>query len=317
MALSCLLPAGLFWQIILRARWFLLNDCSKKPERKIPLWCFGNVVVGGAGKTPALLAVSKLLEELSFSVACISKGYGKKTPILEPLRVDPEIHTAGEVGDEPLLLARHLPTFVCDSRAFAYQVACASGADFVFADDGLQDPRLFPTNSFLIFDGNNGLGNGWFLPAGPVRESLKFALSRCFAVLRMSDGSKSLAQLEIASKPTFEAIRSVDISAAADKKLIAFAGIANPAAFFQALPKNFLLYQREFPDHYFYQEKDLLELEKIAQKNQALMVTTEKDFVRLPKHWRDKITVLNLHVEWKNKDEFLYWLRKKSKAERL
>ena len=133
-----------------------------------PVICVGNYVVGGAGKTPTAIAVARLLQNAGERVAFLSRGYGG-APRAAPTRVDPHLHGALAVGDEPLLLARVAPCWVGADRVAAAREAIADGASVLVLDDGLQNPALVKDYAIAVIDGEAGFGNGLCFPAGPLR----------------------------------------------------------------------------------------------------------------------------------------------------
>ncbi|MGU3542062.1 tetraacyldisaccharide 4'-kinase, partial [Methylobacterium sp. A52T] len=135
-----------------------------------PVLCLGNFTLGGAGKTPAALAVAGLVAELGAAPAFLSRGYGGR--LAGPVRVDPAHHAAADVGDEPLLLARLVPAIVARDRPAGAALCRSLGADVVVMDDGLQNPSLAKDLSLAVVDGPAGLGNGLPFPAGPLRAPL-------------------------------------------------------------------------------------------------------------------------------------------------
>src|SRR4051794_12285931 len=150
----------------------------------IPVICIGNPTVGGAGKTPAALAIARLLIEAGERPYFLTRGYGGKfggRVLVEAA------HTAVQVGDEPLLLARLAPTVVAADRTAGAQLARENGASVIVMDDGFQNPSLAKELSILVIDGARGIGNGRVLPAGPLRAPLKPQLDRAHAILIVGD----------------------------------------------------------------------------------------------------------------------------------
>src|SRR6202451_1017944 len=142
----------------------------------VPVICLGNLTAGGAGKTPAALAVAHLLLAAHERPFFLSRGYGGK--LAGPVRVDPSFHHAADVGDEPLMLARLAPTIVARDRVAGARVARAAGSSVIVMDDGFQNPSLSKALALLLVDGRRGIGNGRVIPAGPLRAPLDIQILR-------------------------------------------------------------------------------------------------------------------------------------------
>src|SRR5215204_5537113 len=153
----------------------------------IPVLCVGNYHVGGAGKTPTVLALAKLLRELGETPVVLSRGYGGK--LIGPVRVDPVRHAASDVGDEPLMLAGALPVVVSRKRADGVPLARAQGATVILMDDGFQSPAVVKDASLIVIDSERGLGNGQVFPAGPLRAPLRPQLARTDALIIVGNGA--------------------------------------------------------------------------------------------------------------------------------
>src|SRR3954451_17683538 len=147
----------------------------------VPVICIGNLTVGGAGKTPTALAVGRMLINAGRRGVFLSRGYGGN--IAAPRRVDAARHSAAEVGDEPLLLARLAPTIVSPDRVAGAEMARAAGASAIVMDDGFQNPSLNKNLSILVIDGSRGVGNGRVIPAGPMRAPLAVQMRHAHALL--------------------------------------------------------------------------------------------------------------------------------------
>jgi tetraacyldisaccharide 4'-kinase len=252
----------------------------------VPVVCVGNFVAGGAGKTPAAVAIGRLLREIGERVAFLSRGYGGARAGV--VAVDPHVHRAGEVGDEPLLLARVAPCFVARDRRRAALAAIAAGASVLVLDDGLQSPALVKDISFALVDGGAGFGNGLCLPAGPLRAPPAAQLPYVSATIfvdGVSDASVS-AHEAVAGKPLLNARIEPDPLIGAqlrNQNVLAFAGIARPAKFFATLEAlgAHVAVARGFADHYPYSSTQLDALMTEAASLGLTPVTTEKDVVRL------------------------------------
>lgn len=253
-----------------------------------PVVCIGNFSLGGAGKTPTALAVAALLRGLGRRPAFLSRGYGGRLP--GPVRVESRRHRAGDVGDEPLLLARAAPAIVARDRVAGAQACIEAGADIVVMDDGLQNPSLAKDLAIAVFDGAVGLGNGRVFPAGPLRAPPDGQWRRIHAALVIGEGApgaRVLAQARERGVPALSGRLVPDpavAAALAGRPVLAFAGIGRPEKFFATLRDigADLRGTRTFPDHHAFTaaEADALAAQAAAQG--LLLVTTEKDRVRLP-----------------------------------
>ena len=201
--------------------------------------CVGNYHVGGAGKTPTVLALAKLLRELGETPVVLSRGYGGK--LRGPVRVDPGRHAASDVGDEPLMLAGTLPVVVSRKRADGVPLARAQGATVILMDDGFQSPAVVKDASLIVIDGERGIGNGQVFPAGPLRAPLRPQLARTDALIVVGNGGAAdavAAEIAAQGKPVLSAHLKPDEAQVArlrGQRVLAFAGIGDPARFFNTL----------------------------------------------------------------------------------
>jgi tetraacyldisaccharide 4'-kinase len=283
--LSCLFKAGTY-----------LRRASAHPYRaRLPVVCVGNVVAGGAGKTPTALALAQILHYRGQKPVFVTRGTGGKGTLT---CVDLVLHKAADVGDEALLLSVAAPTWVGHDRAKAVREAEMYGS-VVIVDDGLQNPHLAPAASILVVDGDVGLGNGRIIPAGPLRESFADALKRAAAMILI--GSRDFQNLAAqAQVPVFRAHLEPNLPIGFPKlgKFVAFAGIARPEKFFATARSSGLDIAKtlEFPDHYAYSETDIDALRLEAEEQGAHLLTTEKDAVRLPPDFRAEVVILPVRL---------------------
>jgi tetraacyldisaccharide 4'-kinase len=254
----------------------------------IPVICVGNPTVGGAGKTPAALAIGRLLIAAGRRVFFLSRGYGGECR--GPMRVDPARHGAKDVGDEPLLLARVAPTIVARDRVAGAAMARAAGATVIVMDDGFQNPSLHKDMAILVVDGRRGTGNGWTIPSGPLRAPLGVQLDHADALLIVGtpSGASAAATAGAVARniPIFHAQFEAEgdaVAALLGHRLLAFAGIGDPEKFFATLADSGIpaAVTRSFPDHYRYSRVDSDALLAEAAKENLILLTTEKDLVRI------------------------------------
>jgi tetraacyldisaccharide 4'-kinase len=260
---------------------------SRGRQAGVPVICVGNLTVGGAGKTPAALAVAQLLHAAHERPFFLSRGYSGR--LAGPVRVNPALHRAADVGDEPMLLARLAPTIVARDRVAGAALARFAGASVIVMDDGLQNPSLAKDLPLVLVDGRRGIGNGRVIPAGPLRAPLKPQLDRVQAlvVIGVPEGAGSLLDRAQRRGMTvfhgrLEPDRAV-VDAIGRRKVLAFAGIADPAKFFATLLAAGIdiADRAAFADHHRYSAAEALDLIARAKANNLMLVTTEKDLVRL------------------------------------
>lgn len=253
----------------------------------IPVLCVGNYHVGGAGKTPTVLALAKLLRDLGEVPVVLSRGYGGK--LRGPVKVDPARHEAADVGDEPLMLSATLPVVVSRQRAEGVPLARSLGASVILMDDGFQSPVVAKDASLIVIDGNRGLGNGRVFPAGPLRAPLRPQLARTDALVIVGDGTAAdaiAADIAGQAKPVLRAHLRPDeasVEALRGKRVLAFAGIGDPARFFGTLKASGVdvVRSRAFADHQAFSKAEIDGLIAEAGSSALTLVTTEKDLARL------------------------------------
>jgi tetraacyldisaccharide 4'-kinase len=275
-------------------------------QAPVPVICCGNASVGGTGKTPLALDILSRLQARGVAAHALLRGHGGGSRGVT--RVDPLRHDAAAVGDEALLLAEAAPWGVGADRGEAARRAVASGAAALVMDDGLQNPTLRKDASILLIDGAAGFGNGRLLPAGPLREPVLSAASRCrLAVLIGDDRHGARAALPQAL-PVLRAnlTPGPDMQAMAGNRVMAFAGIGRPNKFFDTLSEAgvAVVAAVPFPDHHPYTMRQVNALRRRAEAAGAALVTTAKDYARLPAGWRAGIIPLRVVLTWEDEAAF-------------
>jgi tetraacyldisaccharide 4'-kinase len=265
----------------------------------IPVFCVGNYHVGGAGKTPTVLALANILRELGEAPVVLSRGYGGR--LRGPVMVDPARHGAADVGDEPLMLAARVPVAVSRERIDGVALAKSQRASVILMDDGFQNPSIAKDASLIVIDSDRGLANGLVFPAGPLRAPLEPQLARTDALVVIGDGvaaSAVAAELAARGALVLSARLAPDAASLArlnGKRVFAFAGIGDPGRFFRTLRAGRIEVARErsFADHHPFSDSEIESLLTDASRDGLTVVTTEKDFARLhsaaetPAHLRD------------------------------
>jgi tetraacyldisaccharide 4'-kinase len=277
----------------------------------MPIICVGNNTVGGTGKTPTVIHLSQLLRDMGYVPHVISRGY--KGQYSGTVHVDPELHIAQEVGDEPLLIARHAPCWVARRRLHAARAAIAAGANVIIMDDGLQNPTLQKDCSLVVVDGSYGFGNGFMMPAGPCREPLSVTMRKADAVVIMGEALNPTIQASIPARlPVFRA----RLVAQTDRewrnvRVHPFAGIGNPEKFFATMEQlgSVITLTSAFPDHHLFTMKDIERLLREANEHQAQLVTTEKDYMRLPESFRPQVIPIPVQLTIETADSFASFIK--------
>jgi tetraacyldisaccharide 4'-kinase len=263
----------------------------------VPVVCCGNVTVGGAGKTTLVLDLAARLSDRSVHI--LLRGYGGASKGVHRVAAGDPVAL---VGDEALLLARVAPTWTGGDRAASAREAVGAGAGVLLMDDGLQNPTLEKACSLMVIDGRTGFGNGRVLPAGPLREPVLAAASRCQAAVLLGADITGAVRLLPAWLPVLRAdlVQDVGVAALAGRAAVAFAGIAHPGKFFDPLREAgvVLVSAHPFPDHHPYTDGELVRLLREARERGAVLLTTPKDAVRLPAAVRDQVTVIGVGLRW-------------------
>ena len=265
---------------------------------QVPVICVGNLNIGGTGKTPF---VSDLAQRL-LGAQIVSRGYGGR--VTGPVLVDLTRHTAADVGDEPLLLAAFAPTWVAKNRAAAVEAAQASGARVILMDDGFQNATVSKDLSILVVDAKRGFGNGFCLPAGPLREPISAGLKRADLLVLIGtplDGATFLQRYEITIPYVQANLQPLATGMTwQGARVMAFAGIGHPEKFFTSLRDvgANIIDSQALDDHQPLTESLMVRLSARAKAASAQLVTTEKDAVRLPKSWQGQVLTLPVRLQF-------------------
>lgn len=286
-----------------------LNRTLAKPKPiDIPVIAIGNAVAGGGGKTPTTIALIHLLKKMGYTPHVVTRGYGRE--VRDLLKVDPaaDVH---EVGDEPLLLARHAPCWVFSNRREAALMAAHAGATVILMDDGLQHYSLKQDMRICCISGEDGFGNGKLLPAGPLRQPLDTILPTLDANMVIGAVSDRTRKQIDAAIPRYNAKLKADRWDVKGKRFFAFAGIARPKRFFTMLQEEGgeLAGSHIFADHHRFSAKDYDFLLSEAKRLDAQLVCTAKDFVRLERDFQTQVMGLDITLHIPESDALMEQLQ--------
>jgi len=276
----------------------LFTSQNKEKSKKIKTICVGNIYVGGTGKTPFTIKLNEIIRKLNFNSAIIKKYYKDQL-------------------DEQKILKLNNKLYCEKNRSSSVKKAIKDRKDLVIFDDGLQEKSINYNLSFVCFNIKNWIGNGFLLPAGPLRESLS-SLKNYSAVVLTGNGENTInikkKIKKINSKIKIFEARYVPTNLKKFKKDIkyfVFSGIGNPDSFSKTLSINKIKIfdHLVFPDHYQYTNEDILKIREIAKKNKAHILTSEKDYLRLSKKNRKEIKYLKIRLAIENESNLISFLK--------
>ena len=272
-----LFPVSYIWRFGHYAQQKILNT----KETEIPVICVGNLTVGGSGKTPVVITLCRFLSGIGKSTSILTRGFGGKEK--GPIFVSTNLHQSLDVGDEPLMMAHSLDVCVSRNRPLgANHILDKKKYDCIVMDDGLQNPTLKKDLNIAVFDGKFGIGNGFLLPAGPMRQKLEVGIQNIDLVIFNGKDETGLGQKIPPHIPIFTGELQPDeeiVEKMKNRRVYGFAGIGNPSRFFKTL-NNIgadLVGEAHFADHHPYTDADLTQLYEEAMQSGAELVTTQKD----------------------------------------
>lgn len=297
------------WVYHFLARW----KESKRTAQKVsvPVICVGNLVMGGAGKTPMVISIVKILQELGHHPHILSRGYGGY--FREVAKVDNIKNSYLQVGDEPLLLSQYAPTWIGVSRVEAARAAIAEGASILVMDDGLQSSRLIKDFSIIVVDTIQGLGNNKVFPAGPLREPIHRGLERAQAIVFLGNQDRFKKPKILNSFP-IQFTASLQANFALEPQtVVAFAGIGCPEKFLVTLESQGFVVKEfiDYADHHPYTIVDMRRLLRLSKIHKSPLITTEKDHFRIPPSYRKSVLTLPVSLQFDQLENFKELLKKR------
>ncbi len=278
---------------------FFFQFLKKKKSSKIKTICVGNIYLGGTGKTPLTIKIFEILNQLDFKVATVKKNYSNQK-------------------DEELLLKQKTSLIITKSRKNAIYQGINQDYNVLVFDDGLQETKIDYDIKLVCFKSKNWIGNGQLIPAGPMREKIS-SLKRFDAVFLngRSDNFEKIENqikninLDIKIFKTFYKILNIQ-KYNLDIKYLIFSGIGNPSDFKDILLENKFNVVREmvFADHYDYNLNDLKKIQNIAKNEKLKILTTEKDYMKIPEQFRNNIDFLAIDLVVQDEKKLIELLTK-------
>lgn len=296
-------PLSKLYYIISKAK---LN--SVVPEKaQVPVICIGNIVLGGSGKTPTVELVCDILKNNNLVPHILTAGYGGY--LKNVVRVDPRLHSYLQVGDEALLSVEVAPTWIGKNRINSGKAAVLAGANILVMDDGFQNNSIAKDIKILVIDSGQEFGNSYLFPAGPLREPIKAGITKSDIVLIIGEKNPELEEkIHIIDQdiPIFRAkMDAIEFPEVENNKVVGFCGLGYPLKFKKTLIEcgydlvDFI----SFSDHHPYTITEIQKLISGAKNVGATLITTMKDFVKIPEVFKNEIKVVKIKLRPET-DEF-------------
>jgi tetraacyldisaccharide 4'-kinase len=280
---------------------FLLKLKSKRKLKEIKTICVGNIYLGGTGKTPLTIKLFDILKDLKIKIATAKKYYLSQT-------------------EEQIMLKNKTNFITSETRKKIIEKSIREKIDLIIFDDGLQDKNLNYDIQFVCFDSDTWIGNGRLIPSGPLRENLS-SLKKYDAVFLKTHNKNNVDDLIHSIKKINHQIKIFKVfykilnsdQFDLNEKYFAFSGIGNPSSFEDLLIKNNfkVINKHIYPDHYKYLQKDIDFLKKKANDEGAKLITTEKDYIKIPEKDKDDINCLKLRLKIDDEMELLNFIKYK------
>ena len=306
-----LLPFSIIWILLS----LIKRNFAKRYKSHLKVICIGNLSIGGTGKTPFSIQTYKILEILGYKPVFLTRGYRglRKGPILVN-----KSHNHKDVGDEALLLSKVGTTIVSSNRCIGakYIENLKKNYDVIIMDDGLQNYQLEQDIKLLLIDKKLLFGNGYCIPAGPLRQTITQGLKKIDAIIFTGDGDiKDINLNFINNIQNFDTKLEIKNNfKTKQNNFLAFCALGNPIKFFNTLKKNNfkIVLTKSFPDHYEYKNKDINTLKEEADNRNLKLITTEKDYVKIDDK-ENEISVLPIEINFSKADgnKFKSFLKEK------
>jgi tetraacyldisaccharide 4'-kinase len=306
-----LLPFSIVWILLS----LIKKNFVKRYKSHLKVICIGNLSIGGTGKTPFSIQTYKILEILGYKPVFLTRGYRGLTK--GPILVN-KSHNHKDVGDEALLLSKVGTTIVSSNRCIGakYIENLKKNYDIIIMDDGLQNYQLEQDIKLLLIDKKLLFGNGYCIPAGPLRQTITQGLKKIDAIIFTGDGDTKDINLNFINNiQNFDTKLEIkNTFKTKQNNFLAFCALGNPIKFFNTLKKNNfkIVLTKSFPDHYEYKNKDINTLKEEADNRNLKLITTEKDYVKIDDK-ENEISVLPIEINFSKADgnKFKSFLKEK------
>ena len=306
-----LLPFSIIWILLSSIK----KNFAKRYKSHLKVICIGNLSIGGTGKTPFSIQTYKILEILGYKPVFLTRGYRGLTK--GPILVN-KSHNHKDVGDEALLLSKVGTTIVSSNRCIGakYIENLKKNYDIIIMDDGLQNYQLEQDIKLLLIDKKLLFGNGYCIPAGPLRQTITQGLKKIDAIIFTGDGDTKDINLNFINNiQNFDTKLEIkNTFKTKQNNFLAFCALGNPIKFFNTLKKNNfkIVLTKSFPDHYEYKNKDINTLKEEADNRNLKLITTEKDYVKIDDK-ENEISVLPIEINFSKADgnKFKSFLKEK------
>ena len=288
--------------LLTKANIFFSKLYPKKKFKRIKTICIGNIYLGGTGKTPTTLKLYQLLKNLNYNVVNAKKYYF-------------------DHKDEYALLKNKSKVISLKNRDEIIKHAIEKNYELIIFDDGLQEKKIDYDLKFVCFDSKNWVGNGFLIPSGPLREKINSLKKYDGVFLKVTDTSIDLNKINLVIKDinpkieifeTYIKIKNIERFNLSDKYLI-FSGIGNPISFREILKNNNfnIIDEKIFSDHYNYNNQDIQKILEIAKYKDLKILTTEKDYIKIPVDLKSEINSIEIDMEIPKKDKLIKFIKSK------
>ena len=285
---------------------FVRTQTTKKIVLSQKIICVGNITLGGSGKTQIVAWLAQKLIQKNISFVIVTKAYKSR---LAKVKLVKKTDTVKEVGDESVMLRKYGSVIAAKKINYALPLIQQMNPEIVILDDGMQNPVLQKNLQILTIDSLNGIGNRRIFPAGPLRESLKSGLAKSDLIFMIGNNkckdSSLIGNISLSQKPYFAAAIKLKENLDKDIEYIAFAGIGNPEKFYSLLLENSLKIKQymSFGDHHNYSDEEVKKLIDLAKLNNASLITTEKDYVKLANKYKELVICARVGLEFENEQK--------------